>query len=214
MSARAFENVTTWVFDLDNTLYDPAVRLFDQIEPRMTAWVMKVVGVDEAEADMLRQDYWGRYGTTWAGLVAEHDMDLEAFLWDVHQIDFSGVSPVPGLGTALDALPGRKVVFTNGTADYARDVLDALEIKDVFNAIYGVHEAGLRPKPDPAAFEAVFAKDGLDPHAAAMFEDVPRNLEVPHAMGLRTVLVAPEHSGHPHIHHHTDDLPGFLNTLT
>ncbi len=46
MPRDAFSHITTWVFDLDNTLYPPADRLFDQIERRMTAWVMRNVGLD------------------------------------------------------------------------------------------------------------------------------------------------------------------------
>ena len=44
MKAADFAHVTDWVFDLDNTLYPPSARLFDQIEVRMTAFVMQALG--------------------------------------------------------------------------------------------------------------------------------------------------------------------------
>jgi putative hydrolase of the HAD superfamily len=67
MVAHLFDHVAFWVFDLDNTLYPPAARLFDQIEVRMTDWVMEALKVDRAEADRLRSHYWRTYGTTLAG---------------------------------------------------------------------------------------------------------------------------------------------------
>lgn len=213
MVAELFSHVETWVFDLDNTLYPPRVRLFDQIEVRMTAWVAETVGVDAAEADRLRRHYWRQYGTTLAGLMAEHGMDPEAYLVAVHDIDFSVLKPDPLLTGAIAALPGRRIVYTNGTAPYARRVLERRGLSHLFDAVYGVENAGYRPKPEAAAFDAVFALDGLTPATAAMFEDDARNLAAPHAMGLRTVHVAPAPDPAPHIHHHTDDLPAFLTGL-
>jgi len=213
MVKTAFEHVETWVFDLDHTLYPPERALFSQIEDRMTAYVVRHLSVDPTEADRLRDHYWAHYGTTLAGLMSEHDIAPDPFLEDVHDIDFSVLSPDPALGHAITALPGRKIIYTNGTVPYARDVLNALDLTNHFEAIYGVEHAHYRPKPEQAAFDAVFARDGLTPGKAAMFEDSPRNLEVPHALGMRTVLVAPEAKAGAHIHHHTADLTAFLSQL-
>lgn len=211
--SRRFAHVTTWVFDLDNTLYPPSVRLFDQIERRMTAWVAQTLGVDRHEADRLRAQYYAHYGTTLAGLMAEHAMEPGPYLDDVHDISFAALSPDPALAGAIKALPGRRIVYTNGTAPYAEKVLNARGLSDAFDAVYGVEHAGFRPKPDRAAFETVFARDRLDPLRAAMFEDDPRNLLAPHAMGMRTVHVAPQPLAAAHIEHHTDDLAAFLHQL-
>jgi len=208
-----FPDVRTWVFDLDNTLYPPAIRLFDQIDRRMTAYVMRLTGLDQGRADRLRHDYWRQYGTTLAGLMAHHDIDPEPYLVEVHDIDFTPLTPDPALRAGIEALPGRKVVYTNGSSPYARRVIAARGLDGLFDAVYGVEHAGYAPKPQPAAFAAVFAADGLDPARAAMFEDDPRNLRVPHDLGMRTVHVAPEPEPAAHIHHHTDDLAGFLARL-
>lgn len=213
MVAQSFSHIRHWVFDLDNTLYPPAMRLFDQIERRMTAWVMRELGVPRAEADRLRAEYWRLYGTTLAGLMAEHDVDPQGYLHDVHDIDFGALTEDAALAAHIRALPGRRIVYTNGSAPYAERVLAARGLTGCFDAIYGVEHAGFRPKPDRAAFETVFARDGTDPACAAMFEDDPRNLAAPHAMGMRTVHVAPDPAPAPHIHHHTDDLAGFLARL-
>jgi putative hydrolase of the HAD superfamily len=212
-AAPDFTRVETWVFDLDNTLYPPAARLFDQIEARMTAYVMAALGVRRAEADRLRADYWRLYGTTLAGLMHEHGIDPVPYLEDVHDIALDHLAPDPMLARAIGALPGRRVVYTNGSAPYARRVLDARGLAGAFDAVFGVEHAEFRPKPERRAFETVFASAAIDPARAAMFEDDARNLAAPHAMGMRTVHVAPAPEAAAHIHHHTDDLAGFLAAL-
>lgn len=213
MVAQSFSHVRAWVFDLDNTLYPPHARLFDQIEVRMTAWVMEALGVGRDEADRLRRDYWARYGTTLAGLMEEHGVDPGPYLTHVHEISLDHLEPAPDLAEAIRALPGRRIVYTNGDSAYAGRVLAARGLDGAFDAVYGVEHAGFRPKPERAAFEAIFAADGLSPETAAMFEDDARNLAAPHAMGMRTVHVAPEPEPAPHVHHHTDDLTDFLRRL-
>lgn len=214
MPAKHFSHIRTWVFDLDHTLYPPDMQLFAQIEVRMADWVMKELGVDRDEANRLRAKYWREHGTTLAGLMRLHDVEPEGYLVDVHDIDFTVLTPDPLLRDAISKLPGRKIIYTNGTAPYAENVLKARGLAGEFDAIYGVEHANFQPKPDRAAFEQVFATDRLEPDTAAMFEDDPRNLAVPHDMGMRTVHVAPTALKEDHIHHHTDDLRGFLTQLT
>ncbi|MBV0912482.1 pyrimidine 5'-nucleotidase [Anianabacter salinae] len=213
MVADRFTHVRHWVFDLDNTLYPPEMRLFDQIEVRMTAWVMRELGVDEAEANRLRTDYWRRFGTTLAGLMDLHGIDPEGYLTEVHEIDFTVLSPAPDLAARIADLPGKRIVYTNGSAPYAQQVLAARGLAGLFDGVYGVEHAGFRPKPERGAFETVFAAAGIDSTVAAMFEDDPRNLAAPHAMGMRTVHVAPLAAPADHIHHHTVDLTGFLSQV-
>ena len=214
MVAHHFTHVRHWVFDLDNTLYPPAARLFDQIEIRMTDFVMRATGADRAEADRLRRVYWAEYGTTLAGLMAVHGVDPGPYLDEVHDISLDHLEPDPALRAGITALPGRRIVYTNGSEPYARRVLAARGLEGAFDALYGVEHAGYRPKPARAAFETVFALDGVEAGAAAMFEDDPRNLEAPHQMGMRTVHVADAPAPAQHIHHHTDDLAAFLARLT
>jgi putative hydrolase of the HAD superfamily len=213
MNHPDFHHVRAWVFDLDNTLYPPHMRLFDQIEVRMTNWVMSALKVDRARADHLRSHYWETYGTTLAGLMAEHGVDPGPYLTTVHDIDFSVLDPDPELAGHIAALPGRRIVYTNACAPYAERVLAARGLSGLFDAVYGVEHANFRPKPERDAFEAVFALDGLAPQGAAMFEDDARNLAAPHAMGMRTVHVAATPQPADHIHHHTDDLTAFLARL-
>jgi putative hydrolase of the HAD superfamily len=205
--------VSHWVFDLDNTLYPPTDRLFDQIEVRMTNYVMNALKVDEAKANYLRQHYWETYGTTLAGLMDEHDLDPVPYLHDVHDISFAHMQTAPDLAANIKALPGRKIIYTNGTAPYAERVLEARGLSGIFDATYGVEHANYRPKPERRAFETIFAADGVPPQNAAMFEDDARNLVAPHAMGMRTIHVAPAPLDAAHIQFHTADLTGFLSQV-
>lgn len=208
-----FAHVETWVFDLDNTLYPPSARLFDQIELRMTRYVMDTLRVSHAEADRLRHAYWRDHGTTLAGLMRLHDLDPGPYLQAVHDISLDHLEPDADLGTAIRALPGRRIVYTNGSTHYAERVIDRRGLAGAFDEVYGVEHAEYRPKPEAEAFETVLRRDGSLASCAAMFEDDPRNLQAPHAMGMRTVHVAPDRFEAAHIHHHTDDLSGFLARL-
>ncbi|KEO59924.1 pyrimidine 5'-nucleotidase [Thioclava indica] len=214
MSTHDFSHVTDWVFDLDNTLYPPSARLFDQIEVKMTDFVMQALGVDRAHADHLRGHYWQLYGTTLAGLMHEHDVDPGPYLTEVHEISLDHLLPDPALRAGIAALPGRRIVFTNGSAPYAERVLAARGLSGLFDGVYGVEHAEFHPKPVPQAFDTVFAKAGITPATGAMFEDDPRNLRHPHALGMRTVHVAPTAEPDDYIEFYTDDLATFLTHLT
>ena len=219
MVKAAFSDVTTWVFDLDNTLYPPSARLFDQIEVLMTRYVMQALDVDHETANHLRDHYWQTYGTTLAGLMREHGVDPGPYLDVVHDIDLGHLDPDPDLRAQILDLPGRKVIYTNGPRVHAERVTAARGLTGIFDAIYGVEHAGFLPKPERAAFDVIFALDGIDPNVAAMFEDDHRNLKAPHDMGMQCVLVGPEHqpvagNDPAHIHHQTEDLTGFLGQIT
>ncbi|MEX2520852.1 MAG: pyrimidine 5'-nucleotidase [Paracoccaceae bacterium] len=208
-----FRAAHSWVFDLDNTLYSPSARLFDQIEARMTSYVMRLVGVDAAEASRLRKEYWRSYGTTLAGLMRVHGADPAPYLDDVHEIDLSALSPDPALAAAIAALPGRKIVYTNGSRGHADRVMAARGLAEVFDARYGVEDAGFAPKPERGAFQAVFALDRLEPNGAAMVEDDLRNLAAPRAMGMKTLWVTESLEPGEHADAATDDLTGFLSLV-
>ncbi|MGB0926188.1 MAG: pyrimidine 5'-nucleotidase [Pikeienuella sp.] len=207
-----FHDVHTWVFDLDNTLYPASVRLFDQIEVKMTDYVSRTLGVDAAEADRLRGLYWRTYGTTLAGLMQCHALDPEPYLDAVHDIDLSHLRHDAVLIEAIAALPGRKIVYTNGSRQHADNVLAARGLTGLFDARYGVEDASYRPKPEQAAFEQVFALDGLTAQGAAMVEDDLRNLAAPAAMGMRTLWVTENDAPHD-ADAATDDLTHFLTAV-
>ncbi|MGR3434150.1 MAG: pyrimidine 5'-nucleotidase [Shimia sp.] len=217
MDPTPFAPVRHWVFDLDNTLYPPSMGLFDQIEARMVAYAMRELGLPRAAADRLRTDYWRRYGTTLSGLVAEHGIDPMPFLDEVHDVDMGVLSPDPALAAAIAALPGRRIVYTNGDRAYALRVLAARGLAGLWDGVFGIDQAGFEPKPSAPAYARIFEAAGIDPARGAMFEDDARNLAVPHALGMQTILVhaAPSDTGAgaDHVGFETQDLTAFLGRI-
>ena len=222
-----FDHVRCWVFDLDNTLYPSRCNLFAQIDQRMTGFVGELLGLEPIEARKLQKQLYHQHGTTLAGLMIEHQIEPKRFLDHVHDIDYSPVPSAPDLVEALTRLPGRKIIFTNGSRRHAERVLERQGTAHLFGEIFDIADANYVPKPRAEAFASFFASHGVDGGTAAMFEDLPQNLEPAHARGMITVLVHSHLDDHPiyqevktwgdappaHIHHRTNDLPGFLTGL-
>ena len=213
MDFDQFSHIDTWIFDLDNTLYPPKVRLFDQIEEKMRLFVSDFLDVSLEEADVFRAQYWRSHGTTLAGMMDQHAMPPEAFLHFVHDIDFSPLPHSAELSSLISALPGRKIVYTNGTEPYARQVLQARGLEQNFEAVYGIEHASYRPKPHAEAFAEIFARAAVTPHSAAMFEDDSRNLQVPAGLGMRTVYISPDRVAPDYVDAAHQDLEAFLSQL-
>ena len=222
----AFARVETWIFDLDNTLYPAECNLFAQVDQRMGAFISELLGVGLVEAKRIQKDYYYKYGTTLAGLMREHKLPPERFLEFVHDIDLAPVSALPDLGAALEALPGRKFIFTNGSRRHAERVAGKLGVLHHFDDLFDIVASDYVPKPSPAAYASFLKAHGVEAKVAAMFEDLPHNLESPHILGMSTVLVRSTYIDHPaqkamadwralpaHIHHITDDLTGFLEQV-
>ena len=218
-----FEHVEAWVFDLDNTLYPAACNLFAEIDTRMGDFIADRFGISHEEAQRMRKAYYYQYGTTLAGLMRLHDVCPRAFLDYVHDIDLSVITPAPELRDALDALPGRKFIFTNGSRKHAESVISRLGLDGRFDDLFDIHAAEFIPKPERAAFERFLGAHIIAAPSAAMFDDLHHNLRTAHELGMTTVLVACGHTDHPehraiagweelpaHIHHRTDALASFL----
>ena len=223
---RSFTHIDTWVFDLDNTLYPHHLNLWQQVDDRIRAFIANYLKVPLDEAFRIQKDYYRRYGTTMRGLMTEHGLDPDDYLDFVHKIDHSPLEPNAELGAALETLPGRKLILTNGTRKHASAVMQRLAIDRHFEDVFDIIAAELEPKPARRTYERFLAQHGVVAATSAMFEDLARNLEVPHALGMTTVLVVPppdkaivregwELAGRdaPHVDHVTDDLAGFLATV-
>ena len=223
---RSFDHVDTWVFDLDNTLYPHHVNLWQQVDARIGEFVSNWLKVDADEARRIQKDYYRRYGTTMRGMMTEHGVHADDFLAYVHKIDHSPLEPNPDMGAAIEKLPGRKLILTNGSVDHVDAVLSLLGIAGHFHGVFDIIAAELTPKPARETYDKFLELHAVDPTRAAMFEDLARNLVVPHDLGMTTVLVVPdgtkevvredwELSGRddPHVDHVTDDLTGFLQRL-
>ena len=219
-----------WVFDLDNTLYPAHCNLFAQVDVRIRDYVSRYLGLGADAAYRLQKDYFRDHGTTLRGMMHHHGMDPGPYLAYVHDIDLAAVEPDPLLARALAALPGRKVVFTNGSTAHAERVMDRLGVAAAFEAVFDIEAADYIPKPAPAAYDALVRRHAIDPHDAVMVEDIARNLEPAARMGMTTVLVRTDGRFGPParpgdrsgdrarppaaaIHHTVDDLPRWLAGL-
>jgi putative hydrolase of the HAD superfamily len=225
-----FSHIRDWVFDLDNTLYPAACDLFAQIDVRMTGFVQRLTGLTPAAARALQKQYYADYGTTLSGLMHVHGLDPAEFLAHVHDIDLSVLPDLPDLRAALAALPGRKLVYTNGSRRHAERVTGQMGLAHLFDASFGIEDAAYVPKPQAASYAAFCRTHAVDPGRAMFFEDIPRNLAPAKALGFATVLVhsdkdwshepagarpaslaeLAEHDAHPHIDFVTGDLARFL----
>ncbi len=221
-------HIDCWVFDLDNTLYAAECRLFEEIDARMTSYIQERLSLSHQDARKVQKDYYVRYGTTMSGLMQEHDVEPDHFLDYVHDIDLAPINENKALAAAINALPGRKYIYTNGSTAHAENVAGALGVFHLFDDVYDIKAAQYTPKPHREPFDAFVDRFGIAAEKSVMFEDLLQNLEVPHALGMTTVLVCsdaawladephdkrPASIGEnaPHVHHATNDLTEFLQT--
>lgn len=207
------QHVDTWLFDLDNTLYPVESGFMREIEGRMTAFVAKVAGLPPEEAYSLQKQYLAEHGLTLRGLMLNHGVDPAEFHALFHDMSLEGLAHDPELVAAIARLPGRRLIFTNADDIHARRVMERLGLADLFHEVFHIGSFDYTPKPDPAPFRRMSEEHGVEPAAAAFFEDSERNLAPAAALGMTTVLVGPHApaSSAPFVHHRAEKLAPFLS---
>lgn len=232
-SERAVQNLQerrVWVFDLDNTLYPAECDLFAEIDQRMTDFVARFLRLPHEEARATQKKYYAEHGTTLNGLMSMHGMAPDEFLAHVHEIDLSPLPKTPDLASAINALPGEKYVYTNGSRGHAERVTNYMGLGEVFDGQFAIEDSQFIPKPNQASYDAFLSQFGVDPAQAVFFEDLARNLAPAKDMGFATVLVQsdkdwshePESARPagiwddlpPHIDYVTRDLTQFVRSIT
>lgn len=213
-----FSHIDTWIFDLDLTLYAPDANIMAQVRDRIALYVEGYFKIGSDEAHNIRHRYWQKYGTTLSGLMAEHDVDPHGYLDFVHDVDLSMLAPCNELRAHIERLPGRKLIFTNADLPYARRVLEARGLKDVFEDIFDIHRMEHRPKPDPASFRAFCDQLEVEPRRALFVEDSAHNLVPAKALGMTTIWVKhageADSGGHDeHIDHEINDVTAWLASI-
>lgn len=207
-------HVDTWLFDLDNTLYPLESEFMGLIEVKMTDFVERMTGLPREEARLLQKKYYTEHGTTLAGLMMNHGLEPKAFLDEVHDVSMDRLVPDLALREAIDRLPGRRIIFTNGSVGHAERVLAHLNLRDLFSEVFAIETADYVPKPSLSTFDRISKLHAIDPPMTAFFEDSEKNLVPAARMGMTTILVGPhaKDSTSEHVHFRTNDLPGFLNS--
>lgn len=215
-AADRLSRVQTWIFDLDNTLYPASSAVFGQIHLRMAEYIAGYLGIGLAEAKEVRSALYHKYGQSLRGMILDHGMPPQGYLDYVHDIDLSSLAADDGeLRRCLAALPGRRLIYTNGSAGHARNILAHLGVEDLFEGVFDIVAADFVPKPEPGPFDQFLSLHGIDPTQAAFFEDMAVNLKPAAERGVTTVYVTDDpDTPHPHlaehIHFATDCVKRFL----
>ena len=216
----ALGDVDNWIFDLDNTLYPESSNLFAKVSKRMTCFIQKEFQLEEEPARVLQRRMFRKYGTTMRGLMTEHNMDPDQFLHFVHDIDVSDMNKDLELAELLSKLPGRRLIYTNGSVPHAKRITGQLGIEHLFEDIFDIVASRFVPKPAPEPYDEMINKFKVDPKRSLMVEDMAKNLRPAADLGMITVWLrhskdwSSEDSVGGHIHHEIDDLKLWLKSIT
>ena len=184
--------IDTWVFDLDNTLYPPSAGLMEQVNVRIREYVCDLLDVSEDEAREVQKRLCASHGTTLRGLMATEGVDADDYLAFEETLDYSVLPTSSPLEATIAELPGRAIVFTNGSEPYARRVLNRLGLDGVLDTVFDIRAAQLLPKPFAETYERFIAEFDIDVARSIFFDDMATNLTVPQQLGMHTGLVTPE----------------------
>ncbi len=205
-----------WIFDLDNTLYPASCDLFSQVERNMTQFIIDFLSVERQVAYDIQKKYFREHGTTMRGLMHHHDVEPAHFLDFVHDIDLSVVPNDPVLDEHLARLPGRKLIFTNGSVSHAENITRHLGVDHHFDDIFDIVASDFVPKPDPDVYASLVKKFDIRPSSSVMVEDMAKNLRPAADLGMKTVWVRTETSwgiegsDEDYVHHVAEDLTSWL----
>ena len=180
-------NKKNLLLDLDGTVYQDLDSVFGQVSKLMTKYISEKLNVDLKKAKELQTNYFYKYNTSLNGLMIHHDIPPKEFLKYVHDIDLSFMKKDIVLRSELEKLNMRKLIFTNGSTDHAKNVLSHLGIDDLFENIFDITDAEYQPKPEPKAFDLMTKKFDLDPSETIYVEDIAKNLSIGKERGCTTV---------------------------
>ena len=180
-------NKKNLLLDLDGTVYKDLDSVFGQVSKLMTKYISEKLSVDLKKAKELQTNYFYKYNTSLNGLMIHHDIPPKEFLKYVHDIDLSFMKKDLVLREELKNLNMRKLIFTNGSIDHAKNVLSHLGIDDLFENIFDITDAEYQPKPEPKAFDLMTKKFNLDPSETIYVEDIAKNLSIGKERGCTTV---------------------------
>ena len=212
-------NKKNLLLDLDGTVYQDLESVFGQVSKLMTKYISEKLNVDLKKAKELQTNYFYKYNTSLNGLMIHHDIPPKEFLKYVHDIDLSFMKKDLVLREELENLDMRKLIFTNGSTDHAKNVLSHLGIDDLFENIFDITDAEYQPKPEPRAFDLMTEKFDLDPSETIYVEDIAKNLSIGKERGCTTVwLINNEEwvkmeSDKDYIDYKTENLSLFLKEL-
>ena len=191
------------LLDLDGVCYGshngyPLDKVFGMISNRMTLFIKEKLNLNDKEAKELQTNYFYKYNTSLNGLMLNHNVIGEEFLKFVHDVDISFMKEDKVMRNELKQLDMEKFIFTNGSAEHAKNILTHLGVYDLFGRekVFDIQDAGYVPKPNAKTFDKMVNKFGINPKETIYIEDIARNLSIGYERGCTTVwLINDEHFG-------------------
>ncbi len=216
---KELKNIKYWLFDLDNTLYSGATKVFDQVDKKMSMFISSKLNISKEEAKKIQKNYFVAYNTTLNGMIKNHKIDANEFLEFVHDIDLSFLKKDKQLEEEISKINGKKIIFTNGSRAHAINVTKRLGIERYFDDIFDIVSADFIPKPSPKTYKKIIEKYKIEPQYSIFIEDIARNLKPAYELGMKTVWIeneepwAAEFSDSNFINYKTDNLSKFLKEI-
>ena len=223
---KNFKEMKYLLLDLDGVCYGKhnnysLERVFGQVSQRMTMFISERLKIDMKEAKKLQTDYFYKYNTSLNGLMIHHDIPPEEFLKYVHTIDLSFMKEDKIMRNELEKLDMEKFIFTNGSAEHAKNILTHLGVYDLFgrDKVFDIKDAGYVPKPEAKTFDLMVEKFELNPKETIYIEDIAKNLSIGYERGCTTVwLINDEHFGKldsdkDYVSHKIENLSLFLKEI-
>ena len=223
---KSLKEMKYLLLDLDGVCYGshngyPLEKVFGLVSKRMTLFIQEKLGLDEKKAKELQTNYFYKYNTSLNGLMLHHNVIGDEFLKYVHDIDISFMKEDKILRNELENLDMEKFIFTNGSAEHARNILTRLGIYDLFGKekVFDIKDARYVPKPEAQTFDLMVKKFGIKPKETIYIEDIAKNLSIGFERGCTTVwLINDEHFGKidsdkDYISHKIENLSLFLKEI-
>ena len=223
---KSLKEMKYLLLDLDGVCYGshngyPLEKVFGLVSKRMTLFIQEKLGLDEKKAKELQTNYFYKYNTSLNGLMLHHNVIGDEFLKYVHDIDISFMKEDKTMRNELENLDMEKFIFTNGSAEHAKNILTHLGVYDLFgrDKVFDIKDAGYVPKPEAKTFDLMVEKFGLNPKETIYIEDIAKNLSIGYERGCATVwLINDEHFGKmdsdkDYISHKIENLSLFLKEI-
>ena len=223
---KSLKEMKYLLLDLDGVCYGshngyPLEKVFGLVSKRMTLFIQEKLGLNEKKAKELQTNYFYKYNTSLNGLMLHHNVIGDEFLKYVHDIDISFMKEDKIMRNELEKLNMEKFIFTNGSAEHAKNILTRLGIYDLFGKekVFDIKDAGYVPKPEAQTFDLMVKKFGINPKETIYIEDIAKNLSIGFERGCTTVwLINDEHFGKidsdkDYISHKIENLSLFLKEI-
>ena len=137
----------------------------------------------------MQKKYFIENGTTLYGLMVNHKIKPEEFLYFVHDINFDVVKPNHKLNSLIKKISKKKIIFTNADMPYVEKILNKLNLENVFNDIFDIKKMNYVPKPNVKTYKKLINTYKVKTDKAVLFDDIPQNLITASKLGLKTVQV-------------------------